>query len=88
METPHLVPPWGLLGPLPVLGRWHWAYSQAGVDSLVGHTVHLAVHSHPLNCSADMDPYQDASAPLRTVGATMLRPTEGSHKVASEGFSA
>lgn len=58
------------------------------MGNLVGRIVHLVVHSHPLNCSADMAPYQDASAPLRIAVETALMLTEGSHKVASEGFSA
>lgn len=70
------------------MGSWHWAYSQVVVGNLVGRIVPLVVHSRPLNCSVDMAPYQDASAPLRTDVETALMLTEGSHKVESEGFSA
>lgn len=88
MEAPHLVLPWGSLGPFQVLGSWHWACNRAVVDNLGGHTVHLVVHNYPLNCSADMDPYSDASALQKTVAVKALRPTEGSRKGASADFSA
>lgn len=57
------------------------------MDNLGGHTVLPVVHS-PLNCFADMDPYQDASVLPRTGVVTVQRLTEESHRGASEGFSA